>query len=360
MLEYSREFMVLASRLNYTVAAAELNVSQPTLSRHMADLEKELGFRLLERNPVALTPAGRYYLEAVSDVVERLDAAIERGRAVSREGGRAVSISMVPSECPYSDIVYAAVARLREERVDIAPRFLVDKTLTVFEAVASGSADVGVLLDRPEQLPEGFACEWLVDTPFDAWLHEDSPVLNHLPVRFEDLADCRLVCSTNRQFRTWLDGMRTAFRTHGMEPKLHLKDLDDMTSFLLEAEARRASARVGHRRARGIQRPPDEDPLRRSDPVLFRVPPVPIRPRASLGGALREDLPRGGRRPGRVRARLRPAPGRRRPCVRAVPGASLLAPCLHFARRASACAHAAPPRRDRAPFAFPARLARMR
>ena len=39
MLEYSREFMVLASRLNYTVAAAELNVSQPTLSRHMADLE---------------------------------------------------------------------------------------------------------------------------------------------------------------------------------------------------------------------------------------------------------------------------------------------------------------------------------
>ena len=114
MLEYSREFMVLASRLNYTVAAAELNVSQPTLSRHMADLEKELGFRLLERNPVALTPAGRYYLEAVSDVVERLDAAIERGRAVSREGGRAVSISMVPS--------YATAGEISGRELDASTR----------------------------------------------------------------------------------------------------------------------------------------------------------------------------------------------------------------------------------------------
>ncbi|WP_158309937.1 LysR family transcriptional regulator [Eggerthella sp. YY7918] len=236
MLEYSREFMVLASRLNYTAAAAELNVSQPSLSRHMALLEKEVGFKLLERNPVALTPAGRYYLEVISDIVGRLDAAVERGRVISREGGNTVSISMVPSDCPYSDIIYGAIARLREERVDFVPRFLSDKTRTVFEAVASGLADVGVLLDLPDQLPDELACEWLVDSPFDAWLHEESPVLNHQPVLFEDLADCRLVCSTNQQFRTWLDGMSTAFRQHGMEPKLRLKDLEDMTSFMLELQ----------------------------------------------------------------------------------------------------------------------------
>lgn len=44
MLDYSREFIVLAERLNYASAAEHLHMSTSALSRHIADLEQELEF----------------------------------------------------------------------------------------------------------------------------------------------------------------------------------------------------------------------------------------------------------------------------------------------------------------------------
>lgn len=48
-LEFMIEFNVLAECLNFSAAAKELYVSQPTLSKHMAALEEDLGFRLIEK-----------------------------------------------------------------------------------------------------------------------------------------------------------------------------------------------------------------------------------------------------------------------------------------------------------------------
>ena len=47
--EHLREFAVLAQHLNFTIAAKELFIAQSTLSAHVAQLEEELGFALLER-----------------------------------------------------------------------------------------------------------------------------------------------------------------------------------------------------------------------------------------------------------------------------------------------------------------------
>lgn len=235
MLDSSREFIVLATRLNYTTAARELNVSQSTLSRHIADLERELGFQLLERVPVALTAAGKYYLESISDIIERLDAALEQGRTLAREDSGGLSICMINSDhARYSVLVYEAIARLRREQPNFRPRLYADRGHTVADAVLSGEADVGILLDDPPDFPEDFACEWLIDLPFAAYVHEDNPVLRSQPVRLEDLKDCTLVGSTHRHFSTWLEGSKTIFRKHGMQPKVHLKDADRLEDFTFD------------------------------------------------------------------------------------------------------------------------------
>ncbi len=49
-IERLREFAEVAKLRSFTRAAEELGVSQPSLSRHLASLEKELGFMLLERD----------------------------------------------------------------------------------------------------------------------------------------------------------------------------------------------------------------------------------------------------------------------------------------------------------------------
>lgn len=236
MLDYSREFLTLANRLSYTAAAAELNLSQTTLSRHIASLENEVGFPLLTRNPVALTPAGRFYLESISCIIEQLDSTIKQGQLIAKENKDVLSFSMIQSECPYSDVIYESISKLRAKNPAFSPSFYASKTKTIFESVLAGEVDVGILLAPPEEIPEGFACEWLLDTMFDAWVHEDNPVLKSQPVKFEDLARCKLVCSTDQHYRTWLDGMLIACRAHNIEAQVHFKDLHSLSDFLMELQ----------------------------------------------------------------------------------------------------------------------------
>lgn len=66
-------FMELANCLNFTRAAANLYVAQPTLSQQIAELEAQLGVTLFIRNSrsVTLTPAGTILYAALPDIGSR-------------------------------------------------------------------------------------------------------------------------------------------------------------------------------------------------------------------------------------------------------------------------------------------------
>ncbi len=69
-----RYFMELAKCLNFTRAAANLYVAQPTLSQQIAELEAQLGVSLFVRNSrsVTLTPAGEILYAAFPDLSAQL------------------------------------------------------------------------------------------------------------------------------------------------------------------------------------------------------------------------------------------------------------------------------------------------
>lgn len=72
-----RYFSVLAQVEHYTVAAARLGISQPSLSSAIHDLENALGVKLFEKvgRNIRLTEQGRYFQEKVSAALEELDSA---------------------------------------------------------------------------------------------------------------------------------------------------------------------------------------------------------------------------------------------------------------------------------------------
>ena len=73
-----RYFSVLAQIEHYTIAAARLGISQPTLSSAIHNLENELGgVRLFEKNGrnVRLTEEGRFYQEKVDAALKELHSA---------------------------------------------------------------------------------------------------------------------------------------------------------------------------------------------------------------------------------------------------------------------------------------------
>lgn len=83
-------FQVVARTENYRAAAEELYISQPSLSRSIDSLEKELGVMLFDRTGrgIALTKTGRLFLEYVDRILEECDIAAYKMKELSSSGGR--------------------------------------------------------------------------------------------------------------------------------------------------------------------------------------------------------------------------------------------------------------------------------
>lgn len=79
-------FVTVAEQGQITSAARKLQIAQPALSRAIAQLEADLGFRLLERNArgVTLTPAGEAFLVTARTAVSAWSDAVASAQSMSR------------------------------------------------------------------------------------------------------------------------------------------------------------------------------------------------------------------------------------------------------------------------------------
>lgn len=83
-LRHLRGVVAVAEELNFGRAAERLTMSQPPLTRLVADVEKVLGAKLFERTTrrVTLTPIGEVFVAEARTVLERMEDAVENVAAV--------------------------------------------------------------------------------------------------------------------------------------------------------------------------------------------------------------------------------------------------------------------------------------
>src|SRR5271169_1994065 len=82
-LRHLRYFIAVAEEGSFSNAAERrLHTAQPSLSRQIRDLELEVGVKLLERKArgIALTAAGRIFLDHARLLLMQLEAATEAAR----------------------------------------------------------------------------------------------------------------------------------------------------------------------------------------------------------------------------------------------------------------------------------------
>lgn len=145
-LRHLRYFVTLAKELHFGRAASALHISQPPLSIQIRDLEKEVGVKLFNRTKrsVSLTQAGSSFLEAATDILQRVTLAKTSARQAARRGNRQYCdwihqcCGLQPSASRHSTVPknYPLVTLdLREATSD-----------TQLEDLANGVIDVGFLL----------------------------------------------------------------------------------------------------------------------------------------------------------------------------------------------------------------------
>lgn len=110
-LRQLRYFVAVAERGGFANAASTLNVAQSALSRHVKELERELGGLLLERGArgVTLTESGKVLMARARRLLESVDDIKAEVRTENRDPSGTVRLG-APSTL--GDILYTPVAKI--------------------------------------------------------------------------------------------------------------------------------------------------------------------------------------------------------------------------------------------------------
>ncbi len=146
--ELYRSFLALIRERSLSAGARRLRLTQPTLGRHLAELEERLGATLFTRSPQGLTPtATALELEALAVAME--SAAEAMGRAARRAGAAIRG----PVRIAASVVVGAEVLPgLLKGFADAHPEVEVELVLSNrTEDLLRRDADIAVRMVAPEQ-----------------------------------------------------------------------------------------------------------------------------------------------------------------------------------------------------------------
>ncbi len=98
-LRQIRGFLAIAQLGSFTKAASALNLSQPSLTVQIRQLEANLGLRLLDRNTRSanLTPVGRELLPTFRRILGELDTAVTGAKDIAAKKRGIVRLACLPS-----------------------------------------------------------------------------------------------------------------------------------------------------------------------------------------------------------------------------------------------------------------------
>ena len=152
-LRHLRYFVAVAEALRFTRAAETVRTAQPSLSQQIRDLEYEIGTPLLKRDKrnVALTQAGRVFLDEAKLAL----AQAERAKTLARRAAENETPSLTIGFVPAAEVkIFPHV--LTGLRAQFPATRIVLQALTSFEqqaALQAGAIDVAFLrppLDDPQ------------------------------------------------------------------------------------------------------------------------------------------------------------------------------------------------------------------
>jgi LysR family hydrogen peroxide-inducible transcriptional activator len=172
-----RYFCAVAETGNFTRAAQQEHVAQPSLSQQILKLEDELGARLFDRLPKSarLTGFGRAFLPKARNILRQLGEAKTEIHEMAGLVRGEITVGVIPTIAPY--LLPAVLSSFSREHPGITINVAEEVTSVLLERLHAGAIDLAVLtLPVPGN-------ELICERLFDEALYAALPTSHRLAVR---------------------------------------------------------------------------------------------------------------------------------------------------------------------------------
>ena len=209
--------LAVAETQNFTRAAQLRALTQPAVSHHISQLEKELGVPLISRRRGmnVLTPEG----EIVARYARRMRAIGEKMLTeLSGVEGRLVRVRVGITHTSESNLIAEALAKYGSENKGIIITIITDNINNLYDSVENYDLDLAIVDGRPRNTPLN---SLLLDTDcLVCVMSNNNPLARHAMVTLEDLKREKLI------LRLPSSGTRMLFESHLMSVNESIDDFE--------------------------------------------------------------------------------------------------------------------------------------
>lgn len=203
-----RYFLAAASEENITRAADILHVTQPTLSRQLMDLERELGTTLMYRGKkgMTLTEDGLFFCQRAEEIVELADRLEQSFVERSTEVSGVISIGATES---VGSRLFAKLIKQFSDKYPLVKFDLYNEMADyIKERMDKGLIDVGLLLEPVDTSKYDFVRLSQKET-WGVLMRADHPLSDRETLRAEEMRPYPLILPLRERVRAeilnWLN-----------------------------------------------------------------------------------------------------------------------------------------------------------
>lgn len=242
-IDIYREFTVLATHRSFVSAARDLNMSQPSLSRHMNAFAKELGCQLFyETRPLSLTAAGEVVLKYAGKIIrDQKSMLAELKQLPASVGNRILIIDLFPTNALYIGInETAALAKQKFPGLRVEFINMDSSGMNAQQMVEMGKMDVSIettISNGPTPAKPTISDElqaiWIPEFHGElvVGIAKDSPLASQPNLRLHDLAQSRFILQANRHSERFREDFIRICADRGFYPNITLVPADNQMEF---------------------------------------------------------------------------------------------------------------------------------
>ncbi|HEY9134107.1 MAG TPA: LysR family transcriptional regulator [Dyella sp.] len=184
-LRQLRAFLAVAELRHFRRAADHLYLTQPAVSRQIADLESELEVKLFDRNTreVVPTEAGRYLQSAIERVLDELEEVLTHVHSESERRHGKVRVATVPTLSAH--LMPRCIAACMERYPELVVQMHDQAQALVLESVRGGEVDFGVTVEPADT--EAFDSETIMHDAFVLVCRRDHPLAEREQITWKKL-----------------------------------------------------------------------------------------------------------------------------------------------------------------------------